>query len=615
MTAPTAAPDRTGDLLRPRSTAAWLGAAAALVGAALRVAIVPLFVTPLFDQVLRSQDVAALPRVLLTAGAVAVGGSLALWAQDALLGRAAAHVGARWRERLYARLLAAEPGTLPATSGALSGRIVTDLREVETFYRFGLGALIAETATLCLILALLLRADPRAALALVALALPAAGILRLLGRKLERASRSALEGSEAVGHHLQEGLKHHELVRAFGAGDEMLRRFGAANRQVEVQSARRSLIAGLQVPATQVLVFAAIGVLVVILVDAVGRGTLTVGDVVAFLTLVALAAAPLQLLPHSYAMYREARAAARRLRALDGGELAGGALDANAGAADDRARAAMSARPTTFELLDTATDPDRRRSGSEPGARSAGAVIGAAGGSADRPDDTDPPLIVLRNVAYAYVPGVPVLERVNLELPRRGLVVVTGASGSGKTTLLRLLLRFAAPSSGTIELRTGGPPARAPGALALADVPEAELRARLAYVPQGHELLSGALRDALSMGRAVGEAELWWALEGVGMAAAVRATPGGLDAPLGEDGGGFSGGQRQRLAIARALLGKPDAVLLDEPTSNLDDGSEAEIVALLVRLASDRLVLAVTHRPALARAAERLVVASTGADA
>ncbi len=585
MTARTAAPDQTVDLLRPRSAAAWLGAAAALVGAALRVAIVPLFVTPLFDQVLRSQDVGALPRVLLTAGAVAVGGSLALWAQDALLGRAAAHIGARWRERLYARLLAAEPGTLPATSGALSGRIVTDLREVETFYRFGLGALIAESATLCLILALLLRADPRAALALVALALPAAGVLRLLGRKLERASRSALEGSEAVGHHLQEGLKHHELVRAFGAADEMLRRFGAANRQVEVQSARRSLIAGLQVPATQVLVFTAIGVLVVILVDAVGRGTLTVGDVVAFLTLVALAAAPLQLLPHSYAMYREARAAARRLRTLDGG-----ALEASAGAADARAQAALSSRATTFELLDTAADPDRH-------------------------EDAAPPLIVLRDVAYAYVPGVPVLERVNVALPRRGLVVVTGASGSGKTTLLRLLLRFAAPSAGTIELRTDGLRAGAPTARSLADVPEAELRARLAYVPQGHELLSGALRDALSMGRAVGEAELWWALEGVGMAATVRATPGGLDAPLGEDGGGFSGGQRQRLAIARALLGKPDAVLLDEPTSNLDDGSEAEIVALLVRLASDRLVLAVTHRPALARAAERLVVASTGATA
>ncbi len=597
MSAPTAAHDRIGDLLRPRSKAAWLGAAAALVGAALRVAIVPLFVTPLFDQVLRSQDVGALPRVLLTAGVVAVGGSLALWAQDALLGRAAAHVGARWRERLYARLLAAEPGTLPATSGALSGRIVTDLREVETFYRFGLGSLIAESATLCLILALLLRADPRAALALVVLALPAAGALRLLGRKLEHVSRRALEGSEAVGHHLQEGLKHHELVRAFGADDEMLRRFGAANRQVEVQSARRSLIAGLQVPATQVLVFVAIGVLVVILVDAVGRGTLTVGDVVAFLTLVALAAAPLQLLPHSYAMYREARAAALRLGALDSGAFDVAKLDTGASTGDDPAQAGAAAKATTFELVDVA--PGRLPGG--PGA--------------------DAPLIVLQDVAYAYTPGVPVLERVSLALPRRGLVVVTGASGSGKTTLLRLLLRFAAPSTGTIELRTDGPAAHpltggpreagaaAPGARALADVPEAELRARLAYVPQGHELLSGRLRDALSMGRAVGEAELWWALEGVGMAGAVRRAPGGLDALLGEDGGGFSGGQRQRLAIARALLGKPDAVLLDEPTSNLDDDSEAEIVALLVRLASDRLVLAVTHRPALARAAAHLVAA------
>ncbi len=572
------AADGGGSLLAPRTVSAWLGAAAALVGAGLRVAIVPLFVTPLFDQVLRAQDVGALPRVLITAGAVAVGGSLALWAQDALLGRAAARVGARWRERLYARLLAAAPGTLPATSGALSGRIVTDLREVETFYRFGLGSLIAESATLLLIVGLLLRADPRAALALVALALPAAGVLRLLGRTLERVSRSALEGSEAVGHHLQEGLKHHELVRAFGAGDEMLRRFAAANRQVEVQSARRSLIAGLQVPATQVLVFTAIGVLVVILVNAVGRGALTVGDVVAFLTLVALAATPMQLLPHSYAMYREARAAAARLRSLDDG----------ASAASEPERPSTPPGAATFQLVDGAAS------------RTGGAQRGRSPAA---------PLLALRSVAYAYQPGVPVLERVSLELPPRGLVVVTGASGSGKTTLLRLLLRFATPTTGTIELGVEDRPDPGHRPRPLQEVPEAELRRRLAYVPQGHELLSGRLRDALTMGRAIGDAELWWALEGVGMAAAVRGSPGGLDALLGEDGGGFSGGQRQRLAIARALLGKPDAVLLDEPTSNLDDDSEAEIVALLGRLATDRLVLAVTHRPALARAAELLVLA------
>src|SRR5680860_806818 len=99
-------------LLWPRSTSALLGAAAALVNAVLRVAIVPVFVTPLFDDVLRTADAGALPGVLWRAGAVALAGSLALWAQDALLGRAAAMSAAAARTRLYDRLLALPPGAL-----------------------------------------------------------------------------------------------------------------------------------------------------------------------------------------------------------------------------------------------------------------------------------------------------------------------------------------------------------------------------------------------------------------------------------------------------------------------------------------------------------------------
>lgn len=550
--------ERPAALLWPRSPSAWLGALSALVGALLRVAIVPLFVTPLFDEVLQAQDAGALPRVLGVAAAAAVGGSLALWAQDALLGRAAAQLAARWRRRLYGRLLDLPPGSLPGTSGALASRVVNDLREVETYVRYGLGTLITESAMLVFILVLLVRADALAAAVLVALALPAALTLRLVGRWLEAATRSALAGTEELGHHLQEGLKHHELVRAFGARSEMLQRFDAANARTERASARRSFVAGLQVPLTQVLVFAAIGVVVVLLVQATRAGSLSVGDVVAFLTLVALAAAPTQLLPQGYAMFRQARAAAQRLVGL-GTE---GAQDA---AAPD---APAGGGTTTFVVRS-----DRQE--------------GVAG----------PPLLALQGVAYGYRPGRTVVVGVDLALPRRGLVVLGGPSGSGKTTLLRLLLRFAAPTAGRILL----------SGQELAGVPEAELRARLAYVPQDHELLSGELRAALLMGRNVPDAELWWALEAVGMDAAVRAAPGGLGHVLGEDGGGFSGGQRQRLAVARALLGKPDAILLDEPTSNLDDRAEAEIVALLVRLAAERLVLAVTHRPALAGAAQILV--------
>lgn len=533
-------------LLFPRSWSAAGGLVAALANAALRVAIVPVFVTPVFDRVLQTRDASALADVLGVSAAVAVGGAAAQYLQDALLGRAAARTAAHWRETAYRRLLARVPGRLPGTSGGLASRVLYDLREVEVFLQYGLGTLLAEGAAVLGILAYLTYLDPGATALLVALGLPTVWGLRRLNRALEQVARRSQEGSESLGRTLQEGFRHHEAVRAFGATEMMLRRFRPLNAYTERAMRRRAALAAAQVPTTMLLTFAAVGGLVLLLSGRVVSGALTTGEVVGYLTLVALLATPAQLFPRGWAMRSQAASAARRLRAL--------------------------AAPPAEEAFTKAPRWDR---------------------------PTRPPVpargLALRAVRHGYGRDL-VLRGLDLDLPAAGMVVVRGESGAGKTTLLRLLLGFIVPERGIVAL--DGTP--------LVEMDDGELRRRVGYVPQSLDLLSGSVRDNLAMGRDLEASALWSSLEAVGLAGLVRSLPGGLDHVLGEDGGGLSGGQRQRIALARALLSEPEVVVLDEPTSSLDEASEADVVAVLRQEARRRLLVVAAHRPGLVRAADRV---------
>ncbi len=166
-------------------------------------------------------------------------------------------------------------------------------------------------------------------------------------------------------------------------------------------------------------------------------------------------------------------------------------------------------------------------------------------------------------------------------------VVIEGPSGAGKSTLLGLILRLYDPEQG--ELSLGGKTYR--------DWPVHELRRQFAVMRQETHLFAGTIRDALQFGvGARTDADLRRALDRVALGDLVAGAPAGLDSPLGEDAGNLSGGQRARLALARALLAQRPVLLLDEPFANVDPESRAVLIEALSQERGARTMLIVTHQ-------------------
>lgn len=204
------------------------------------------------------------------------------------------------------------------------------------------------------------------------------------------------------------------------------------------------------------------------------------------------------------------------------------------------------------------------------------------------------PRLTLTDVTFAYTEGEqPVLKGLSLDFPPGSHTAVLGETGAGKTTLVRLILALATPQQGTLMLN---------------GIHVSPLtRGNFVYVPQGNTLFSGSIRDNLLMGNPQAtDDELRRALH-TAVAAFVFDLPQGMDTLLGEQGGGLSEGQAQRIAIARALLRPGGILLLDEATSALDPETEGILLKNLRRDCAGKTCIFITHHPALAGECERVV--------
>ena len=234
-------------------------------------------------------------------------------------------------------------------------------------------------------------------------------------------------------------------------------------------------------------------------------------------------------------------------------------------------------------------------------------ILGMPSDKPDRPEAVNAPTVVneirFENVSFEYREGQPVVKDFDVVVPGGSVVALVGRSGAGKTTVTDLVARFHDPTSGRIVVN----------GLDIRDLTLRSYRDLLALVQQEVFLFDGSVRDNIAYGRRdASDAEIEDAARRANAHEFIVRLPEGYQTPIGERGVKLSGGQCQRLAIARAFLAEPQILILDEATSNLDTESEQLIQASMAELLAGRTTFVIAHRLSTVRRADLILVLEEG---
>ena len=207
------------------------------------------------------------------------------------------------------------------------------------------------------------------------------------------------------------------------------------------------------------------------------------------------------------------------------------------------------------------------------------------------------------DVEFAYTEGIPAVDHVSFHLPQGTVTGLVGPSGGGKSTLAQLLLRFYAPQGGTIRI----------GGVDIREIPPARLMELVAYVFQDSVLFTDTIENNIRMGNTkVTMEEVEQAARNAGIHELIQALPQGYQTVVGRDDAYLSGGEKQRLAIARVFLKDAPIIILDEATAYADAENEAKIQAAFAKLAQNKTVLMIAHRLKTVERADQILVMDKG---
>ncbi|TCT20737.1 thiol reductant ABC exporter subunit CydD [Thiobaca trueperi] len=487
--------------------------------------------------------------------------ALAIWFAERAAFRAAAGVRIALRDRLYRQLQRLGPAYLASQrSGALVETLTKGIDDLEGYYARFLPAMTLTSILPLAILAVVMPIDWLAGLVLLVTAPMIPVFMILIGSGAEVRNQRQWKQLARMSAHFLDVIQ----------GLTTLKLFGASRREVEViaqisDDYRVSTMQVLRIAFLSSAVlefFATIGIAIV----AVFIGFRLYGVAFPFPSWIVLPEVSflqglfiLMLAPEFFAPLR------------------------NLGTQYHARMAAVAAAEQLIEVLQT--EPTQASSGGESLA-------------AHRPLG-----VCFEAVHFSYEPGRDALQGLSFEIPAGQRIALVGTSGAGKTTVVNLLLGFLTPAEGRILI----------GEQDLSQIDLADWRRHLAWVPQQPRLFQGSIADNIRLG--VPDADLDAVREAARRARADRfidALPHGYENLVGERGAGLSGGQIQRIALARAFLRDAPLVILDEATANLDPESERLVQEGIDELARDRTLLVIAHRLATVRRADRILVLDQG---
>ena len=554
------------------------GMLAAAIGVETAEIVIPLLAKAVIDGAIAHHERGLLlPLGLLAVGLGAASAALSLvrrWVQ----GNAVADMERAIRNDLYVHLERLDPAFHDEwQSGQLLSRATTDLSSIRRFAGFGLVFLIISIMTFAAVTGLLIALNWWLGLITGAMVGPVLIFCTRFERRFKVLARRAQD---------QDGDLT-TLVEEAATGVRVIKSLGRAPEASAAHLAQSATLARTRIEMADVLgVFwsvldfvpnAVIALAVVLGAFAVSHHALTIGGLVAFITLSLMLIWPVEALGYVLASGEEAATAAQRVLEI-------------------------------FDTPPAIADKAQVKGHSEPDERSRVSVVSALPAPRSAVD-VEPGTVRFEGVRFAYPKATePVLRDVSLRIARGETLVLAGATGSGKTTLLQLVPRLADVTGGRVLI--GGTDVR--------DIPLAELRSAVGCAFEEATLFSASVRENVMFGAAAATDEEIEAALTAAQARFAYELPWGLETRIGEQGMALSGGQRQRIALARAILARPQVLILDDPLSALDVHTEERVTRALSEILAGVTALVVAHRPSTVALADRValldggVIAATG---